>query len=644
MQYSKTDTKDVKKGRIIPEDVDKNISSQIEKRFDDEVERLYGSISDRPNVKRYAELMANKFANNQYVDTFDYDKKMQPTKKHDGLKTIIDSLDNKLKDIEKKYGIKQSDNIRDIERRVKEGQSLSEAIDDSRTNGGNDRLRNHAGGSDAGREGTSGSGERNAIRTLEGLRVLDEYKRATIDKAAAERAREYLIERFNDFRHKYGLEEGDWASQDLAERIFNDNNSNKEVQKIFDRIRGLVEILGTKLRHGAESRNRVKGYYNHPENFIHIDSDFLSAIRFTKQDLASTVCHEMLHVVTSDIINLYRKGYGDLLTESQRQAAKEVVDLYDEIKSYFDKHIGGTEPYALTNPAEMITELANPEWRKIAAQIPAQKGWFRRSFNAIKKMLGFHVDTTTDLDRLDKSLENVIRNFDYERFQKGAELNNEIVESKVTDPDEIKRLEEEPKIKVYRAMQVIDGKLYPPMAASVGGRLVEANELGVWIRADENPDLAIPDIDPKTGKQKVDKKTGELKWKFKLDKGGKDATGKKATDVNAAYNPYWHLSRSPLNDQFKSAWIRPNIVIVECEVPVSELTSGYKAERAKDAVGEVDWKSGSVSGEVFKQPGRARKLSSLAGASLLEYSVMLRWLRERRSLSVMQRLRFLRMY
>lgn len=607
LQYSKTDTKDVKNSRIIPEDVDKNVSSQIEKRFDDEVERLYGDISYRPNVKRYAELMANKFANNQYVDTFDYDKKMQPTKKHDGLKTIIDSLDNKLKDIEKKYGIKQSDNIRDIERRIKEGQSLSEAIYGSRTNGSNGRLRNHAGGSDTGREGTSGSGERNAIRTLEGLRVLDEYKRAAIDKAAAERAREYLIERFNDFRHKYGLEEGDWASQDLAERIFNDNNSDKDVQKIFDRIRGLVEILGTKLRHGAESENRVKGYYNHPENFIHIDSDFLSAIRFTKQDLASTVCHEMLHVVTSDIINLYRKGYGDLLTESQRKAAKEVVDLYDEIKSYFDKHIGGTEPYALKNPAEMITELANPTWRRIAAQMPVAKGWFRKIVAAVRNMLGFPPKVSA-LDRLDKALENVIRNLDYGVFQKGAELNNEIVNSKVTDPELINRLEEEPKIKVYRAMQVIDGKLYPPMAASVGGKLVEANELGQWIRADENPDLAIPDIDPKTGTQKVDKKTGELKWKFKLDKGGRDATGKKATDINAAYNPYWHMSRSPLNDQFKSAWIRPNIVVVECETPVSELSSGYKAERAKDAVGEVDWKSGSVSGEVFKQTGRARKV------------------------------------
>lgn len=616
LQYSKTDTKDVKKGRIIPEDVDKTVSSQIEKRFDAEVERLYGDISDRPNVKRYAELMANKFAGTQYVDTFDMDREGNKTKKYDGLKSIIDSLDNKLKDIEKEYGIKQRDNIWDIERRVKEGKSLSEATEGNDSRGMDGASKGDSGrisgklvgaGKDEGKAVRNGTGNSTSESSLRMLEALDEYKRVAMDKAAAERAREYLIERFNDFRHKYGLEEGDWASQDLAERIFNDNNSDKEVQKIFDRIRGLVEVLGTKLKHGVDIRKNVTGHYNHPENFILIDTDYLSAIGFKKQNLASTICHEMLHVVTSDIINLYRKGYGDLLNNSQRKAAKEVVDLYDKINSYFERHFKGAKPYALTNPAEMITELANPTWRRIAAQIPFAKGWFRKIVAAVRNMLGFPPKVSA-LDRLDKALENVIRNLDYGVFQKGAELNNEIVNSKVTDPELINRLEEEPKIKVYRAMQVIDGKLYPPMAASVGGKLVEANELGQWIRADENPDLAIPDIDPKTGKQKVDKKTGELKWKFKLDKGGRDATGKKATDINAAYNPYWHMSRSPLNDQFKSAWIRPNIVVVECETPVSELSSGYKAERAKDAVGEVDWKSGSVSGEVFKQTGRARKV------------------------------------
>ena len=407
LQYSKTDTKDVKKGRIIPEDVDKTVSSQIEKRFDDEVERLYGDSTEKPNIEKEA----NKYAEIQYIDTFKYDEKANPVKKYDGLNSIIDSLDSKLKGIEQKYGFNRKSDINEIKRAI--GTETAE---------GNDSR-----GTDEVSQGVS-------MRISSGKGVLSDYQKTALSLAAAQRAKEYLFERFNNIRLKYGLEEGDWASKEQVERIFNDYNSDADVKKIFDRIEGIVDVLGTKLKGEAYTKVNVEGYYYHPKNYILIDTDFLSSIQFGKQELASTICHEMLHVVTSDIINLYRKGYGDLLTESQKKAAKEVVDLYDEIKSYFDKHIGGTEPYALTNPAEMITELANPEWRKIAAQIPAQKGWFRRFFNAIKKMLGFHVDTTTDLDRLDKALENVIRNLDYGVFQKGAELNDEIVNKKASIP------------------------------------------------------------------------------------------------------------------------------------------------------------------------------------------------------------------
>lgn len=407
LQYSKTDTKDVKNIRIIPEDVDKNVSSQIEKRFDDEVERLYGDSSEKPNIEKEA----NKYATKQYIDTFKYDKKGNPIQKYEGLKSVIDSLDSKLKDIEQKYGFNRKSDINEIK----------SAIGTETTEGNDSR-------------GMGGVSQGDSVRISGRKGVLSDYKETALSLAAAQRAKEYLLERFNNIRLKYGLEEGDWASKEQVERIFNDYNSDADVKKIFDRIEGLVDVLGTKLKGEAYKKVNTEGYYYHPKNYILIDTDFLSSIQFGKQELASTICHEMLHVVTSDIINLYRKGYGDLLTESQRKAAKEVVDLYDEIKSYFDKHIGGTEPYALTNPAEMITELANPEWRKIAAQIPAQKGWFRRAFNAIKKMLGFHVDTTTDLDRLDKALENVIRNLDYERFQKGAELNDEIVNKKASIP------------------------------------------------------------------------------------------------------------------------------------------------------------------------------------------------------------------
>ena len=131
-------------------------------------------------------------------------------------------------------------------------------------------------------------------------------------------------------------------------------------------------------------------------------------------------------------------------------------------------------------------------------------------------------------------------------------------------------------------MQLIDGKLYPPMAAVVDGALVEPTELGKWYVADERPDLA------------------DESGRFKLDKGN-------GSSIKAAYNPYWHTSRSPLNDQFSSAWKRTNLVTVECEVPASELTSGYKAEKAKDSVGEMDWHSGPVSSKLAKV-GRRRKV------------------------------------
>ena len=61
-----------------------------------------------------------------------------------------------------------------------------------------------------------------------------------------------------------------------------------------------------------------------------------------------------------------------------------------------------------------------------------------------------------------------------------------------------------------------------------------------------------------------------------------------------AYNPYFHTSRNPLNDQFAEAYQRPNLVTVEVEVPESELSSGYQAEGAKDPVGETKWNAGPV--------------------------------------------------
>lgn len=197
------------------------------------------------------------------------------------------------------------------------------------------------------------------------------------------------------------------------------------------------------------------------------------------------------------------------------------------------------------------------EYRKLAGEVEARN---------VEKRLGM-----TDEERrnsLASETEDVNR--DEQIVMNGSDASYSIVK----DPETIKKLDKEDTVKVYRAMQVgEDGKLYPPMAAKVKGKFVEPIELGKWEQADERPELA------------------DDKGMFTLNKGN----GK---SLKAAYNPYLHTSRTPLNDQFSEAQNRPNIVTVEVEVPKSELNSGYKADKAKDAVGEVEWKAGIIQGQL----------------------------------------------
>lgn len=204
-----------------------------------------------------------------------------------------------------------------------------------------------------------------------------------------------------------------------------------------------------------------------------------------------------------------------------------------------------------------------------------------------------HIHFTTAEEVADKVLADLLNGVNPNEFIK--EENNDIQLHKVEDKSEIERLEGEKKVKVYRAMQMQDGKLYPPMSAKERKETIGKNgekkttwqwrepaELGVWEKAEEHPENANAD------------------GTFTLNKGNNKS-------IKAAYNPYIHTSRSPINDQFSEAWKRPELVVVEVEVPESELTSGYRAEKSKNSVGETEWKAGAVSRELAKN-GDARKV------------------------------------
>ena len=174
-------------------------------------------------------------------------------------------------------------------------------------------------------------------------------------------------------------------------------------------------------------------------------------------------------------------------------------------------------------------------------------------------------------------------------FNEAINSNHEIRFHRVTEPEELERLNKEKTFRMYSGMQEVDGKLYSPMAAIIDGKRTDDTEIGAWMGADERPDLV------KGGK-------------FQLVKTDKNP-GAGEGPVRAAYNPYMHTSTSMMNDQFTGAYARGNIKVVEWEIPESEKTSGYHAEGAKDAVGLVPWHSGSVNGLLPKDRQRSVMLS-----------------------------------
>lgn len=173
----------------------------------------------------------------------------------------------------------------------------------------------------------------------------------------------------------------------------------------------------------------------------------------------------------------------------------------------------------------------------------------------------------------------------------GASQNGDIRFREVEDDAILTEFAEGKTVKAYRTMQVIDGKLYSPMATKVGGKSTPEIKLGVPEQSEEHPEIIKG---TKVGRDGIEQ------GYVVIDKGLGKGT------LTVAYNPYAHTSRTVLNDQFSSAYIRPNLVTVEVEVPESELTSGYRAPMAKDAVGEISWHSGSVSGQLAElgQPRR----------------------------------------
>lgn len=531
LQYSKTDTKDVKNSRIIPEDVDKNVSSQIEKKFDSAIEDIVEHAEDRDKSR--------------LINDADY---------------AVEEFSNYGRSVIEYY-------INDYERKV---ENLSRLSTGGR-NGGNQ----------------DGKGNR-------GSYLLQYYKTIL---AVANRELAYRDARAKNLRETWGLQPGGTFTLGDVERIFKETNRDKEKAELFQRVLDINKRLGVSIKVSAESPKKRSGEADTRRN-IDLYIDGLTKTKAPDYAAPTVMLHEMIHEVTMGAINLVKKGKAEgVLTPKQIEGVKTILEIYDRVKN--DKERFKEEPYGLTDAYELTAQMADSRQRKAmdlsiwdkvlnAAHEFARKGdrsILQRVKDAIKKL--FEV---SEKDKMDKAINDIMDDFNETIDDISMnEIEQDGFAYKVTDKDELDRLDKEKTFRMYSGMQEMDGKLYSPMAAIIDGKRTDATEIGAWMGADERPDLV------KNGK-------------FTLVKTDKNK-GVGEGDVPAAYNPYMHTSTSMMNDQFTGAYARGNIKVVEWEIPESEKTSGYHAEGAKDAVGLVPWHSGSVNSLLPKDRQRQVMLS-----------------------------------
>lgn len=534
LRYSKTDTKDVKNSRIIPEDVDKNVSSQIEKKFDDRVDELTKDLSDEDKAEFNRHL-------DYYTSVFSRYKASEITYTLNGLENDVRFWERSL-----------------------------------------------------------GNGE-NASRTHLVRLKTDELRAA---ETAARREMDYREVRAKALADGYGLRRGAKASFADIYRLFEATNQAKEegARKLFEKAFDIAKRLGVEFGGKDEGDERGNMGEAMPDRSINLFIDTLSRTHTSPNEAGHTIIHELIHQSTMGAIHLVKDGKAEgMLTPKQIEAVKTVIDIYNKVKA--DGRIvweeGNEKDYGGKDEYEFAAEMSDEKQRKILS-IPfgerimnAAKELRNRGDNSLWQAVknAWHkLFEVSDKSKMDKALNDIMDDFN-EKIDDIAM--NDIEENgyayRVTDKDELDRLNKEKTFRMYSGMQEVDGKLYSPMAAIIDGKRTDATEIGAWMGADERPDLV------KNGK-------------FQLVKTDKNP-GAGEGPVPAAYNPYMHTSTSVMNDQFSGAYARGNIKVVEWEIPESEKTSGYHAEGAKNSVGLVPWTSGTVNSLLPKDRQRSVMLS-----------------------------------
>lgn len=267
------------------------------------------------------------------------------------------------------------------------------------------------------------------------------------------------------------------------------------------------------------------------------------ALGIKDQDIKGNRLKNIMQKIAEDIVT--GRESRELLSRGQQQLAH-----YTEERTQLEQRNGREFPYK-QQLAEAKERLAKYEeaMKKELAEKEAKYAELDKS-----------VETASDITLTDEDSTDTPTTGDGNKYRLIAE--RELLDF----------LDGQPLKKGYRYSQWANMGVLPPMTAKQNGEWREPMIFSRWEQSEEG----------------MRKENG----KADLVQGNGRTTG------DVAYNPYFHIRTSPLNDQFTAAYDRPELLVVEGYYPESEETSGYQAEGAKDSVGLMDWHSGSVNGQL----------------------------------------------
>ena len=397
---------------------------------------------------------------------------------------------------------------------------------------------------------------------------------------------------------------------------------NEELRLIADRVFPIIqqiEGLSFKVCDASNFRARnVVAHYTPVTNSIELNNTWINSTRMSNEQKAATLLHEMIHACTVYYFELSENGVA--IPPHMYEAVDMVKKAFDSINTngamIAEIRSGTTNDsnvdYSMSGHLELIAELSNTTLRRklsnFSAYVYLINGKKIITSNAIGGMDEAMLEQSTYLRLMDKYLDEFLTHYDADLYKAYLDEVQSIVGSgnqsqirfRSVEPgsEKYSKLRKElttngEYVTMYANAVKIGGNYYPAMNTKteqsesrgkatfslgepiVTGSIIESEANYANIKRDENGNPIV----------KTDKNGNE--WYEFILRGADGST------TPVAFNPYIHLTEVPLNDQFKKAWDKP-LVVLEMRVPISELNSNYKAKGAKNSVGVVEWKGGSV--------------------------------------------------